>query len=86
MTRTKGTGSSERPVAPDPLGRFSDRALFLALLALSVLVRLPFLGTFDLVDYDGTYYINLARSLLRGDAVAGPFPILEFLFERYSSG
>lgn len=75
MTRTKGTGSSERPVAPDPLGRMSDRVLFLALLALSVLVRLPYLSAFDLVDYDGTYYINLARSLLRGDAVSGPFPI-----------
>jgi len=74
MTRTKGTGSSTQD-APDPLGRVSDRAILIALIAVSALVRLPFLGAFDLVDYDGTYYINLARSLLRADAVSGPFPI-----------
>jgi hypothetical protein len=52
-----------------------DRYVCLGLVVLSVLVRAPFLKTFDLVSYDGTYYISLARLLLRGEPVFGPFPI-----------
>lgn len=45
------------------------------LILLSVLVRIPFLRTFDLVAYDGPYYINLARLLLRGAYQPSVIPI-----------
>lgn len=45
------------------------------IIALSVLVRIPFLKSFDLVEYDGTYYINIAKSLLAGSARSSVFPV-----------
>ena len=45
------------------------------IIVVSILCRLPFLRTFNLVTYDGTYYLNQARSLLAGVKMAGAFPI-----------
>ncbi|MFA4948273.1 MAG: glycosyltransferase family 39 protein [Candidatus Krumholzibacteriia bacterium] len=44
--------------------QFSDRYTYLLLLVVSVLVRIPFLKTYDMVTYDGTYYINHAKTFL----------------------
>jgi hypothetical protein len=47
-----------------------------ALLVLAgVLVRIPFLKSFDLVSYDGTYYINHARSFFDNAFSASGFPV-----------
>ncbi|HUV36416.1 MAG TPA: hypothetical protein VMX58_05720, partial [Patescibacteria group bacterium] len=48
---------------------------FLALIAVTVLIRIPFLKSFDLVTYDGTYYINIARSIVAGSYRSSVFPI-----------
>lgn len=40
-----------------------------------MLARIPFLGAFDLVTYDGTYYINHARSFFDAAYRASGFPI-----------
>lgn len=53
----------------------SDRVAVLVLVAVSVVVRLPFLRRFDLVSFDGTYYINEARALWTGVTMPGQFPI-----------
>lgn len=42
-----------------------------ALTAIWALIRLPFLGSFDLVSHDGCYYIAQARALLAGSPGAG---------------
>ncbi|UCG51775.1 MAG: glycosyltransferase family 39 protein, partial [Candidatus Latescibacterota bacterium] len=52
-----------------------DWFVYLLLLLVSVLVRLPFLGTFDLVAYDGVYYINQAKGFLGNPHLGGAFPI-----------
>jgi Tol biopolymer transport system component len=54
--------------------RMSDRTIYAILAVLSVLSRLPFLRTFELVAYDGTYYLNQAKTLFSGH-MAGAFPI-----------
>ena len=54
--------------------RMSDRTIYAILIALSVLSRLPFLRTFELVAYDGTYYLNQAKTIFSGH-MAGAFPI-----------
>jgi hypothetical protein len=52
------------------------RGFFLFILvAASVMLRIPFLDAYDLVEYDGTYYINIARSLLDGVPSPSPFPV-----------
>lgn len=38
--------------------------VYLLLFVVSVLLRIPFLKTFNLVTYDGTYYISQAKALL----------------------
>ena len=57
------------------LSALPDQYIFAGLVLISVLLRLPFLRSFEMVSYDGTYYINLARSVLDGTPVAGPFPL-----------
>lgn len=42
---------------------------------ISILVRVPLLETFDLVSFDGTYYINQAKTLWSSGLRAGSFPI-----------
>ena len=41
-----------------------DRYIYLLLVAVSILARIPFLKTYDLVTYDGTYYVNHAMTIL----------------------
>lgn len=52
-----------------------DRYAYVTLIVTGILVRIPFLKVFDLVSYDGTYYIKLATSILRGAYRASGFPI-----------
>lgn len=56
------------------IDRVSDRYVYLGLLLVCVASRLPFLGTFELVAYDGTYYLNQARTLFN-PVMDGTFPI-----------
>jgi hypothetical protein len=53
----------------------SDRWIYLCLVLASILVRVPFLRNFDLVSYDGTYYINQAKALFHPSQRVGSFPI-----------
>ena len=62
----------------NPLARFvpnRDLHVYLLLGALSVLIRLPILGPFDMVSYDGTYYLNEAKALWSTGPMPGAFPI-----------
>jgi hypothetical protein len=52
-----------------------DGYVYALLVISSILVRVPFLGAFDLVSYDGTYYINHARSFFDGAFRASGFPV-----------
>ncbi len=52
-----------------------DIFVYAAIVALCALIRIPFLKSFDLVEYDGTYYINIAKSLLAGSMRSSVFPI-----------
>jgi TolB protein len=52
-----------------------DYYLYLMIVAVAIIVRIPFLKTFDLVSYDGTYYIKYARLLLQGAYRTGFIPI-----------
>jgi TolB protein len=51
-----------------------DRSFIVLLILLGIVVRLPFLGRFDLVTYDGTYYINHARSFFNSAYRISGFP------------
>jgi hypothetical protein len=48
--------------------------VYILLAVISILSRLPFLGTFELVAFDGTYYLNQARTIFSSH-MAGAFPI-----------
>lgn len=52
-----------------------DRWIYLLLILLYVLIRAPFLRYYDLVSYDGTYYINQAKALFNPSEQVGAFPI-----------
>jgi hypothetical protein len=52
-----------------------DIHVYLILLVVGVVARLPILKAFDLVTFDGTSYINQARFLLRGAVGGGAFPL-----------
>jgi len=52
----------------------SDRQVYVALIVITALIRLPFLRTFEFVAYDGTFYLNQARTLFSAQ-MAGSFPI-----------
>ena len=54
---------------------FSDPVVFVGLLLFGLLARVPFVKNFDLVAYDGTYYINQAKSFIGQSAATGSFPI-----------
>lgn len=53
----------------------SEPLVFIGLLLFGLLARVPFLKNFDLVAYDGTYYINQAKSFAGQSASTGSFPI-----------
>ncbi len=65
----------ESQPAPSPRRSFTERQVYLLLIVLGLLVRLPFLSAFDMVTFDGTYYINTARSLMRGSLDGVAFPV-----------
>jgi hypothetical protein len=52
-----------------------DWQVYAILAGVSVLIRLPFLSNFNLVSYDGTYYINQAKVFWSGLPQPGSFPI-----------
>jgi len=52
-----------------------ERNIYLVLIVVGILIRLPFFNFFDMVTYDGTYYIHDARSLLGESFPPSPFPI-----------
>ncbi len=52
-----------------------DWQIYALLAGVSVLLRLPFLSNFNLVSYDGTYYINQAKVLWSSLPQPGSFPI-----------
>lgn len=52
-----------------------DLFVFVVLIIVSLLIRIPFLRSFDIVSYDGTYYINQAKALLGTVQFANSFPI-----------
>ena len=58
----------------NPIDKLQDKHIFLILASVCVISRLPFLRTFELVAYDGTYYLNQARTLFSGH-MAGSFPL-----------
>ncbi len=49
--------------------------VYLLLIGLSILSRIPFVKTYELVAYDGTAYLNQAKSLFSGHMTGGAFPI-----------
>ena len=52
-----------------------DRTVCLLLVVVSILIRVPFLDAFDLVAFDGTFYINQAKSMLGASPANAAFPI-----------
>ena len=67
--------TSKRKKAPRRSVSFSDNIVFVVLLVVGLIARIPFLRNFDLVAYDGTYYINQAKSFLGWSEVGGSFPV-----------
>lgn len=53
----------------------SDRSLRILLVIVALAVRAPFLGYYDFVTFDGTFYLNQAKALLQGSLAGGAFPI-----------
>ncbi|MDZ7860400.1 MAG: glycosyltransferase family 39 protein [Candidatus Krumholzibacteriota bacterium] len=52
-----------------------ERNIYLILIVVGILIRIPFFNFFDMVTYDGTYYIHDARSILGESFPPSPFPI-----------
>ena len=66
--------SKRRDASGKPF-QLRDRYVYVLLVAVSILVRLPFLKTYDMVSYDGTYYVNHARTILGAMDRPSGFPI-----------
>jgi hypothetical protein len=58
-----------------PQFTLQERWIYICLVLVYILVRVPFLRNFDLVSYDGTYYINQAKALFHPSQQVGSFPI-----------
>lgn len=52
-----------------------DLVVYVGLALLSVIVRIPFFSTFNLVSFDGTYYLGQAQALFSGGPPPGNFPL-----------
>jgi hypothetical protein len=52
-----------------------NRDAYAALIVGGLITRIPFFRLFGLVTYDGTYYINQAKSILEGPYLQTGFPI-----------
>ena len=57
------------------LSELKDYHIYLIFIAVGLLCRLPFLGTHDLVAYDGTSYLTMSKGILTGEKLQGMFPI-----------
>jgi WD40 repeat protein len=57
------------------LARLKDYHLYIILIVVGLVSRLPFLGVHDLVAYDGTSYLNMAKGILTGGKLHGMFPL-----------
>ena len=57
------------------LSELKDYQIYLILITVGLLSRLPFLGIHDLVAFDGTSYLNMAEGILTGEKLQGMFPI-----------
>jgi len=56
------------------LKQLNDIQVYILLAAIYALIRLPFFSTFELVTYDGTYYLGQAKTMFGGQ-MTGAFPI-----------
>ncbi|MFQ5512506.1 MAG: glycosyltransferase family 39 protein [Candidatus Krumholzibacteriia bacterium] len=65
----------ETEPAPTPRRYLRDRHVHLILIVLGMATRLPFMRAFDLVTFDGTYYITTARALMQGSLHGVSFPV-----------
>jgi hypothetical protein len=77
---TAGSTKTAKPAAtPNPKPalalKLNNYQLFLVLALVNIVTRLPLAGPFNMVTFDGTYYINQARFLLRGAFGGGSFPV-----------
>lgn len=66
---------TNKPEYPNESKSRFDIYAYGLLVAVSVLIRIPFLRAYDLVSYDGTYYVNQAKALLGNAEFANGFPI-----------
>jgi WD40 repeat protein len=53
----------------------TERNIYLLLIVVGILIRIPIFNYFDMVTYDGTYYIHDARSILGEVFPPSPFPV-----------
>lgn len=56
------------------LTKLADVHAYLVIVVIGILSRIPFMKNFELVAFDGTYYLNQAKTLFSGH-MAGAFPI-----------
>jgi TolB protein len=63
-----------KPKHKPSLSYIKDIHIYAILAAICVAGRVPFLNTFELVSYDGTYYLGQARTMFGGH-MTGAFPI-----------
>ena len=52
-----------------------EHNIYFILIVVGILIRIPFYDYFDMVTYDGTYYIHDARSILGEAFPPSPFPV-----------
>jgi TolB protein len=69
------TSNKVTPPTSGPALNLSNYQLFLVLALVNVVTRLPFVSRFDMVTFDGTYYVNQAKSILQGAFGGGSFPV-----------
>jgi hypothetical protein len=66
---------NKKKAAPRKPLELRDRHVYALLVVVSILIRIPFLRNFDLVTYDGTYYVNHANTILGALDRPSAFPI-----------
>ncbi len=60
--------------SPSPL-TLGNYQIFLVFVLVNIVTRLPIVSVFNMVTFDGTYYVNQAKALLQGAARGGSFPV-----------
>jgi TolB protein len=61
--------------AKAPTAAPREAVVFIVIIIVSILTRVPFLKTFQFVTFDGTFYLNQAKALLSGTKMMGAFPV-----------